>query len=62
VFSNCAAVENALVDSAKRSSHLKTKLKTFRTGERVWPMPMYPEYEELIKSDIADVASSPHTL
>ncbi|HKB48703.1 MAG TPA: hypothetical protein VKC57_13460, partial [Ktedonobacterales bacterium] len=24
-------------------------------GERVWPMPMGPEYEDLIRSDIADV-------
>ncbi len=24
-------------------------------GERVWPMPMDPEYEDLIRSDIADV-------
>jgi leucyl aminopeptidase len=24
-------------------------------GERVWPMPMDPEYDELIRSDIADV-------
>ncbi len=25
------------------------------TGERCWPMPLWPEYEEQIKSDVADV-------
>jgi len=29
-----------------------------RTGERVWPMPMYEEYDELIKSDVADVCNT----
>jgi leucyl aminopeptidase len=24
-----------------------------KTGERLWPMPLYPEYEDLIKSDVA---------
>ncbi len=28
------------------------------TGERLWPMPMYDEYKESIKSDIADVKNS----
>lgn len=28
------------------------------TGERMWQMPMYPEYKELNKSDIADVKNS----
>jgi leucyl aminopeptidase len=27
-------------------------------GERIWPMPMDPEYDELIKSDVADVKNS----
>ncbi len=26
-----------------------------RTGERMWPMPLWPEYEDDIKSDVADV-------
>ncbi|MBF0124655.1 MAG: leucyl aminopeptidase [Magnetococcales bacterium] len=25
------------------------------SGERVWPLPMYPEYQELLKSSVADV-------
>jgi|YelNatPaOPRAMG01_1025707.scaffolds.fasta_scaffold02122_8 leucyl aminopeptidase len=25
-----------------------------RTGDRVWPLPLWPEYKELIKSDVAD--------
>ncbi len=29
-----------------------------RTGERVWPLPMYEEYEELIKSDVADMTNT----
>ncbi|MHC5209372.1 MAG: leucyl aminopeptidase [Planctomycetota bacterium] len=29
-----------------------------RTGERVWPMPTYPEYDELIKSRVADIKNT----
>jgi len=29
-----------------------------RTGERVWPLPLWEEYHELIKSDIADYKNS----
>jgi leucyl aminopeptidase len=29
-----------------------------RTGERVWPLPLYPEYRESIKSDVADMKNS----
>jgi leucyl aminopeptidase len=29
-----------------------------RAGERVWPLPLWEEYRELIKSDIADVKNS----
>jgi leucyl aminopeptidase len=25
------------------------------SGERVWPLPLWPEYDELVKSDVADV-------
>ena len=28
------------------------------TGERLWPMPMYAEYADAIKSDFADVKNS----
>ncbi|MBS1538590.1 MAG: leucyl aminopeptidase [Bacteroidetes bacterium] len=39
---------------------LKTRIKTAsaRTGEYVCELPLYEEYEELIKSDIADVKNS----
>jgi leucyl aminopeptidase len=29
-----------------------------RTGERVWPMPTWPEYRDLIQSEIADMKNS----
>jgi leucyl aminopeptidase len=29
-----------------------------RAGERIWPMPIYPEYFELLKSNIADMTNS----
>jgi leucyl aminopeptidase len=29
-----------------------------RAGERVWPLPMYEDYRDLLKSDIADVKNS----
>ncbi len=29
-----------------------------RAGERVWPLPMYDEYREQIKSDYADIKNS----
>ncbi len=29
-----------------------------RTGERVWPLPMYEEYGELIKSEFADIKNT----
>ncbi|HET8649785.1 MAG TPA: hypothetical protein VFL95_07075, partial [Gemmatimonadales bacterium] len=29
-----------------------------RAGERAWPLPLYDEYRDLIKSDIADVKNS----
>jgi leucyl aminopeptidase len=29
-----------------------------RVGERVWPLPMYPEYREQIKSEYADIKNS----
>ncbi|NMO96076.1 leucyl aminopeptidase [Paenibacillus lemnae] len=29
-----------------------------RAGEKVWPLPSYPEYWEMLKSDVADVKNS----
>jgi leucyl aminopeptidase len=29
-----------------------------RAGERVWPLPMYPLYTEMIKSDVADIKNT----
>lgn len=29
-----------------------------KTGERLWPMPLYPEYDEQIKSDVALIKNS----
>ncbi len=42
-FSNNQALENKVIAAGNES------------GERVWPMPMYDEYHELIKSDVADI-------
>ncbi|NQU11899.1 leucyl aminopeptidase [bacterium] len=29
-----------------------------RTGERVWPLPLWPEYRDRIKSDVADIKNT----
>jgi leucyl aminopeptidase len=29
-----------------------------RTGERPWPLPAWPEYKDLLKSDVADIKNS----
>jgi leucyl aminopeptidase len=29
-----------------------------RVGERCWPMPLWPEHEEIVKSDIADLKNA----
>jgi leucyl aminopeptidase len=29
-----------------------------QTGERVWPLPLYDEYKEIIKSEVADIKNS----
>ena len=42
--------DDALVEEVRRAGE--------RAGERVWPLPMYDEYKELNKSDIADVKNS----
>ncbi len=46
LFSNDSQVQDALLAAAKRS------------GERLWPMPMYDEYLDEIKSDMAEVKNS----
>jgi len=45
-FSNDAGLQEALLEAAQR------------TGERLWPMPMWNEYTETIKSDMAEVKNS----
>jgi len=45
-FSNDEQLQNALLSAAER------------TGERLWPMPMYDEYLDEIKSDMAEVKNS----
>ncbi len=42
--------DDALVEEVRRAGD--------RAGERVWPLPMYDEYREQNKSDIADVKNS----
>ncbi len=42
--------DEALIEEVRRAGE--------RAGERVWPLPMYDEYRELNKSDIADVKNS----
>jgi leucyl aminopeptidase len=46
LFSNDDALQEALMAASKRS------------GERLWPMPMWEEYKEAIQSDMAEVKNS----
>ncbi len=49
----CAAVlgnHQGLMDQLRRASE--------RTGEKIWPMPLWPEYEEKVKSDIGYVKNT----
>jgi leucyl aminopeptidase len=46
LFANQSELQNALVTAAEQS------------GERLWPMPMYDEYKDEIKSDMAEVKNS----
>lgn len=46
LFSNDAAWEKQILNASRRS------------GDRAWPMPMYEEYGEAIKSDMAQVRNS----
>jgi leucyl aminopeptidase len=42
--------DDALVEEVRRAGD--------RADERVWPLPMWEEYRDLIKSDIADVKNT----
>ncbi|MFD2699749.1 leucyl aminopeptidase [Paenibacillus shunpengii] len=33
-------------------------LASKRTGEKVWPLPAYPEFEEMLRSEVADLRNS----
>jgi len=46
LFSNDDALRDALLAASAR------------TAERLWPLPLFPEYEKMIESDTADVANS----
>jgi leucyl aminopeptidase len=46
VFANNDPLQSALLRSAER------------TSERLWPMPMYDEYLEVIKGEMAEVKNS----
>ena len=46
LWSNSEALKAALIEAASKS------------GERFWPMPLYAEYDEQIKSDVALVKNS----
>ncbi len=46
LFANDDTLQNALLQAAKTS------------GERLWPMPMYDEYKDEIKTDMAEVKNS----
>lgn len=45
-FSNNKELENKIVAAGAEA------------GEYLWPMPMYPEYKELNKSDVADIQNT----
>jgi leucyl aminopeptidase len=48
--SGVMGTDEALVEELRKAGD--------RAGERVWPLPLWEEYRELIKSDIADVKNS----
>ena len=48
--SGVMGTDEALVDEIRRAGD--------RAGERVWPLPLWDEYRDLIKSEIADVKNS----
>jgi leucyl aminopeptidase len=48
--SGVMGTDEALIEEVRRAGD--------RAGERVWPLPLWDEYRDLIKSDIADVKNS----
>jgi len=50
VASGIMGTDDALLEEVRRAGD--------RSGERVWPLPMWDEYRDLIKSEIADVKNS----
>lgn len=42
--------DDALIEEVRRAGE--------RTGERVWPLPMFPEYKEQLRSEYADLKNS----
>ncbi len=48
--SGLMGTDEALIEEVRRAGE--------RAGERVWPLPLWDDYRELIKSDIADVKNS----
>ena len=50
VASGVMGTDDALIEEVRRAGD--------RSGERVWPLPLWDEYRDLIKSDIADVKNS----
>jgi len=48
--SGVMGTDDALVEEVRRAGD--------RAGERVWPLPLWDEYRDLMKSDIADVKNS----
>ncbi len=48
--SGVMGTDDALVEEVRRAAE--------RAGERVWPLPLWDEYRELMKSDIADVKNA----
>jgi leucyl aminopeptidase len=48
--SGLMGTDDALVEEIRRAGD--------RAGERVWPLPLWDEYRDLVKSDIADVKNS----
>jgi leucyl aminopeptidase len=46
IMSNDDSLRQFVIDSGER------------TGERLWPLPTWPEYKELLRSDVADMKNS----
>jgi len=50
VVTGVMGTDDALIEQVRRAGE--------RAGERVWPLPLWDEYRDLMKSDIADVKNS----